>query len=315
MARRVNLRDPSLLAAIVGAVLLVLTGICVGLATSGKPIAIDNTTAQSVSAPSVEDVGQGQDEPAPVVVPKDDEEGQSDEVQTEEDAAEEPAESAPEDRAPQISALDFAAGDALSEDQISQAGGTEAFFWVEPISDQVFARMEGKSYGSDCTVPREELRYVRVLHKDANAQNVVGELVVNERVANEILDIFRQLYDASYPIHKMHLVDDYDASDDASMSDDNTSCFNYRLIAGTSMLSNHAYGLAIDINPFENPYINSWGDVLPPEAHRYTDRSLTEPYVLHTDDLCFQLFTSYGWSWGGFWSTSIDYQHFEKPNA
>lgn len=211
----------------------------------------------------------------------------------------------------------LSAGDELSTQDVERAGGASSFFYAEPISDEVFARMEGKSFGADCTVPREELRYLRLLHVDAEGRTMVGELVVHRNVADEVLDIFSQLYQAGYPIRKMRLVDDYDADDNASCADDNTSSFNYRVIAGTSTISNHAYGLAIDINPFENPYcVWSMGVVSPEGSSRFVERSLHEPYMIHADDLCYQLFISHGWSWGGAWAGDVtDYQHFEKPDA
>ena len=224
----------------------------------------------------------------------------------------------PTDRVPArpASPVNLPAGSVLRAEDIQRMGGVGAFFWSIEIPDEVFARMEGKSFGSDCTVPRSDLRYLHVLHVDAQGSTLVGELVVNRRVADEVVDIFRQLYEAAYPIHKMHLVDDYDASDDLSCADDNTSSFNFRRIAGTNTISNHAYGLAIDISPFENPYcIPSTGYVSPRAAERFSDRTLREPYMIHTDDLCYQLFTSHGWSWGGNWDTDKDYQHFEKPEA
>ncbi len=204
----------------------------------------------------------------------------------------------------------------VRDDQIARAGGAQAFFWTEEIPNEVFARMEGKSFGDDCTVARDELRYLRVLHRDAQGNARVGELVVNASVANEVLDIFWQLYLASYPIHRMHLVDDYDASDEASCADDNTSAFNYRPISGGTTLSNHALGLAIDINTYENPYyIPATGHLFPPEATRYLDRSLDEPYMIHPGDLCHRLFVERGWTWGGDWQRVLDYQHFEKPQG
>ena len=207
---------------------------------------------------------------------------------------------------------EIAAGTAVTADQLALYG-EDAFFTVEPISDALLERMWGLSYKEDCTVPREELRYIRVLHVDAAGTTLVGELVMNAAVAQDVCDIFRELYHAGYPIEKMHLVDDYGASDDASMEDDNTSAFNYRVIAGTSQLSNHAFGRAIDINPYYNPYVIPEQDyVSPGSAYEYGDRSWSFPYKIERGDLCYQLFTEHGFTWGGDWGSPKDYQHFEK---
>jgi hypothetical protein len=204
----------------------------------------------------------------------------------------------------------------LEEKDIARSGGVDAFFWVEPIPNEVFARMEGRSFGKECGIAREDLRFVRVLHADAEGRTLVGELVVNAAVADEVLDIFRQLYDARYPIRRMRLVDDYGADDYESCLDDNTSAFNWRTIAGTSQISNHALGLAIDINTYENPYyIVSSGYICPPDGWDYLNREADIPYMIHRGDLCHELFMSHGWSWGGDWGDPKDYQHFEKPYA
>lgn len=207
----------------------------------------------------------------------------------------------------------LAAGTVLTQEEIDRSGGEDAFFWVEEISDETFARMEGKSFGADCTVPRENLRYLKVLHVMADGTIKVGEMVVNAMVADEVLDIFHQLYDSKWPIKKMHLIDDYDGSDDASCADGNSSSFNFRKAVNADVLSNHAFGLAIDINTFENPYyIPSQDYVYPAEAASYLDRSLDEPYMIHRGDLCYTLFTERGWDWGGDWYNINDFQHFEK---
>ncbi|HAM16000.1 MAG TPA: hypothetical protein DCP91_09135 [Eggerthellaceae bacterium] len=205
------------------------------------------------------------------------------------------------------------AGTVLSDQQV-QAAGKDACFTVEPIDDPTFARMYGLSFKEHCTVPREDLRYIRVLHATAEGQTCIGELVMNVQVAQVVCDIFRQLYDVRYPIHKMHLVDDYAADDDASMEDDNTSAFNYRLIAGTDRMSNHAYGMAIDINPFYNPYcIPSQDYVSPTAAYAYGNRAGSWPYKIEEGDLCHRLFLEAGFEWGGYWDVTKDYQHFEMP--
>lgn len=191
----------------------------------------------------------------------------------------------------------------------------QAYFTIEPISDEIFSRIYKKSYKEDCTVPKEELRYLRVLHVDGEGNTRIGELIVNKSIAKDIKTIFQKLYQQSYPIEKMVLVDTYDADDNASMADNNTSSFNYRVVEGTTHLSKHSLGLAIDINPRYNPYIHTLnGKVVcsPENGCDYQDRSKNFPYKIDTSDYAYQLFTSYGFSWGGSWNSSKDYQHFQK---
>ena len=187
---------------------------------------------------------------------------------------------------------------------------TEGFYYEE-LSENTKSRIAGKSYPTDCNVPYSKLRYVKVLHYDFNGNEHEGELICAQEVAHELTNIFYELYLAKYPIEKMVLVDEYDADDIASMKDNNTSCFNYRVIEGSKKLSMHSYGMAIDINPLINPYVK--GDyVSPKEAKDYVDRSQIKLGMIDKDDLCYKLFTKYGWKWGGSWNTIKDYQHFEK---
>ncbi len=206
----------------------------------------------------------------------------------------------------------LAAGTTVSDEDVNEFG-EEKCFTVNQISDELFDRIYGLSYKKDCTVPRDELRYLRVLHKDAGGVIFVGELIVNRAVAQDVCEIFHELYKAGYPIEKMHLIDDYGADDDASMEDDNTSAFNYRLVAGTSQMSRHAYGMAIDINPFYNPYVIPEQDyVSPTQAYKYGNRDWDFDYKIEKGDLCYRLFIEHGFTWGGEWPSPIDYQHFEK---
>lgn len=208
--------------------------------------------------------------------------------------------------------LDLPAETALSLEEV-RAYGEDACFTVNPISDEVFARMVGKSFKSNCTIPRDKLRYIRVLHKNIEGDILTGELVMHESVADEICEIFHELYLADYPIERMRLVDDYDANDRASMTDNNTSGFNFRVVAGTDTLSNHARGLALDINPYYNPYcVPSTGYVSPSGASAYANRSADFPYKIEEGDLLYNLFIEHGFRWGGHWNSSKDYQHFEK---
>ena len=117
--------------------------------------------------------------------------------------------------------------------------------------------MQGKSYKADCTLPRENLRYIHVLHVGFDNQVHEGELVVNKDIADDVLEIFKELYESGYQIEKVRLVDEYDADDEASMSDNNSSAFNFRFISHTTKISKHGMGMAVDINTLYNPYVKT----------------------------------------------------------
>lgn len=138
-----------------------------------------------------------------------------------------------------------------------------------------------------------------------------GELIVARKLAQEVLDIFYELFEGGYEIEKIRLVDEYDADDERSMADNNSSAFNYRVVAGTNTISAHSYGRAIDINPLINPYIV--GDkVMPANAAEYADRDKAFDHKIDRTDLCYCIFRRHGWKWGGDWNNSKDYQHFYK---
>ena len=197
--------------------------------------------------------------------------------------------------------------------EVSEESGQD--FYISEIPDAIFEKMQGKSYKADCTVPREDLRYLHVLHMGFDGQTKEGELVVNKAIAEDVLAIFEKLYEAGYPIEKVRLVDEYDADDEASMRDNNSSAFNFRFISHTTTISKHGLGLAVDINTLYNPYVKTVNGKLsiePANAEVYVDRSGDFPYKIDHDDLCYKLFTGYGFTWGGDWEHSKDYQHFEK---
>ncbi len=191
-------------------------------------------------------------------------------------------------------------------------------FYVSKINDDIFARIKGFSYKDNCTLPLEDLRYIHVLHKDLDGNTHEGELICNVYIAYDVLDIFMKLYDASYPIEKVRLVDEYNADDETSMRDNNSSSFNFRFISHTTRISKHGLGLAIDINTLYNPYVKETKDkkiIEPATAEAYTDRTKDFPYKIDTNDLCYKLFTEHGFEWGGNWKSVKDYQHFEVPDA
>ena len=199
---------------------------------------------------------------------------------------------------------------------LSVVGMKAQVFSVQPIPDSVFLRMKGRSWPEGCTVRRADLRYLRLSHFDAEKKEHVGEMVCNKAIANDLLEIFRELYRHKYPIQRICLIDDYEAEDERSMRDNNTSCFCYRTVSGTTKLSKHATGMAVDINTLYNPYVRTGKDgrriVEPATATEYVDRRKSFPYKIVKGDLLYRLFLQHGFTWGGSWRTMKDWQHFEK---
>ena len=167
------------------------------------------------------------------------------------------------------------------------------------------------SYRAGCPVPPVELRLVRVSHWDFGGRRRNGSLVVHRRVAREVVRVFRRLYAARFPIRRMVPLSAYRGDDDASMAADNTSAFNCRAAIGSGggRWSMHAYGLAIDVNPVENPYLLA-GRARPPAGRSYLDRSRLRPGMAVAGGILVRAFESVGWRWGGRWRGSPDYQHF-----
>ncbi len=195
----------------------------------------------------------------------------------------------------------------------------EEGFYYEPLTDEVKERITGISYPENgCTVPYEDLNYVGLKYIDFKGQEQTGELICNKAIAQDMVEIFHELYRNEYRLESVHLIDEYDGDDTASMAENNTSCFNYRVVDGTASLSKHAYGLAIDVNPYYNPYVvfgrNSDGSdyISPPGSEIYADRSQSFAYKIDENDLCYRLFTEHGFTWGGNWNSTKDYQHFQK---
>ena len=154
------------------------------------------------------------------------------------------------------------------------AAEQEAFYITE-ITDDIFARIKGKSFKDDCTLPREDLRYLHVLHKDKDGTTHEGEMIVNKHIAEDVLSILQELYKNNYPIEKMRLIDEYNADDELSMEDNNSSSFNFRFISHTTRISKHGLGLAVDINTLYNPYtkvVDGERIVEPVTGEPYLDR-------------------------------------------
>ncbi len=213
---------------------------------------------------------------------------------------------------------EYQAGMTVEPARLQTEEKTAEFFFETEIWDGLFERMKGKSFKEDCTVPRETLRYIRVLHWGKEGATV-GEMVCDKSISQPLLNIFRELFDKNYPIERMQLIDDFDADDETSMAANNSSCFNFRRVPGKEKLSLHSLGIAVDINPFYNPYVrvNQEGKTLcsPDGSEPYMDRETEFQYKIAAGDDCVKAFEKYGFQWGGDWTTCKDYQHFSTTGG
>lgn len=202
-------------------------------------------------------------------------------------------------------------------------------FYYEPLSENLQRYITGISYPTASTqdadsstsdvpaITYDDLRYVHIWHYDLNGNPTEGELICNQAIAQDLLEIFYELYRNKYQIAQVRLIDEYDGDYLTSMEANNSFCFNYNMADANSAISQHAYGLAVDINPVHNPYITYNEDntqlIAPSLAQPYADRSGSFPYKIDEHDLCYQLFKEHGFIWGGSFNSCKDYQHFQKP--
>lgn len=205
--------------------------------------------------------------------------------------------------------MEWKTGATVTATQVSHFGIDKCFV-VTTITDSVW-----KSLGEKSTTSRDDLRHIKMLHWGLDKKIHLGEMIANRIIADTLAMIFRQLYDSHYPIERIELASNYNNDDEAQMRDNNTSCYCPRTVRSTNVMSKHASGMAVDINPLYNPYFkkrrNGTCDVLPSTAMPYCDRNKTFPCKIDHNDLAFVIFTLHGFKWGGDWKSCKDYQHFE----
>ena len=187
----------------------------------------------------------------------------------------------------------------------------DAVFVSEPIPFEIQERMKDVSLPQDARIDISDLRYLTLPYYDFEGQVQQGEMVCNVKIAKDLIAVFRELFEKQYQFCSIRLIDDFGGSDEASMLANNTSCFNYRTKSGSSALSSHALGLAIDVNPMQNPFVKR-GKVYPETATDFVDRNLDFAHKIDTQDACYKSFKAHGFRWGGLWRSAKDYQHFEK---
>lgn len=167
----------------------------------------------------------------------------------------------------------------------------------------------GSSWRSGCPVGPSQLRRVRVDYWGYDGAAHRGDLIVHATVAQDVAGAFGRLYDARFPIQRIHPVQRYGSDDDASMAANNTSAFNCRRVTGGTGWSEHASGTALDINPVQNPYVTRSGTVLPPAGRPYADRTVKVAGTINRNGVVRTAFAEIGWEWGGDWANPKDYQH------
>lgn len=184
-------------------------------------------------------------------------------------------------------------------------------FVSRPLPENIIDLMRGKSYPEGTLVPLKDLRYITMKHVGFDGKTHDGEMVVHKDAACDAAAIFQELYLAQYPIEKIRLIDHYNANDHKSMADNNSSSFCWRLTTDGSKVSYHALGMAIDINPLQNPYIK--GDVVDPvEGKEFLQRTPHRKGMIADGDAAVKAFKKRGWTWGADWAEYQDWQHFEK---
>jgi hypothetical protein len=150
---------------------------------------------------------------------------------------------------------------------------------------------------------------VRLTFRGFDGARHTGELLVNGDAAADIVRVFRRLYAADFPIEQMRITTKAEQTAPPTGDGNDTGAFNCRPVRGQTVFSQHAYGLAVDVNPFQNPYEK--GDLVLPElAGSYTDRSWVRPGMILAGGPVVRAFASIGWTWGGTWHSLKDLQHF-----
>ena len=183
---------------------------------------------------------------------------------------------------------------------------------VRAIDDATAARMHGRSWRAEhprCP-PLDALALVEATHVTMDGEVARGELVVHAAIAPHAVTLLARLWAIGFPIASMRLVDEHDADDDRSMAAGNSSAFNFRTVAGTDQLSQHAFGLAIDLNPAQNPMIWPGGArFVPAEAAPYVDRRRLRPGMIVRPGPVTAILDELGWEWGGDWRHVADLHH------
>jgi hypothetical protein len=182
---------------------------------------------------------------------------------------------------------------------------------ADPAPDEVIAR---STWEPSCPVGRDALVWVRVAFRGFDGSRHTGELLVASSVADDVVGVFRDLWRAGFAFEELRITTKAELDVPPTGDGNNTGGFVCRPVTGGTSYSQHAYGTALDLNPFQNPYAK--GDVVLPElASSYLDRSWVRPGMITADGPVVRAFARIGWGWGGAWSSLLDYQHFSLSGS
>lgn len=184
----------------------------------------------------------------------------------------------------------------------------------EATTSEVSRERLAHSWTEDCPSELDDLVLVMLKHWNASGEITDGAIVVARSHADSVIAIFHSLFEIGYPVASVIPIGDLpEGIEDTDPDYNNTSGLHCRFVQGTTNWSEHARGLAIDMNPLWNPYITS-RSLWPPGDERYRDRTLNEPGMIIADDAVVRLFEDNGWFWGGYWNSVKDYHHFAVNN-
>jgi hypothetical protein len=193
-------------------------------------------------------------------------------------------------------------------DTVAPLPGDDFAAVVGSVPADVLAR---STWRPGCPVSAGDLAYVRLTFWGFDDQRHTGELLLNRAVADDVVKVFRALYRVRFPIEEMRVTTRAELGAPPTGDGNDTESFVCRPSVGATSYSQHAYGLAVDLDPFQNPYTK--GDLVLPElASSYVDRDRVRPGMVRPDGVVVRAFASIGWTWGGTWRSLKDYQHFSE---
>ena len=190
-------------------------------------------------------------------------------------------------------------------------------FSINTISSKTITDMIEKNvWREDGPVHFSRLKEVVVFYYDFDGRKKEGSLLVLDKISEAVKSIFEELFELKFPIYSLRCIKEFSGDDVLSMNANNSSAYNGRFVARTNKWSSHAYGVAIDINPIQNPYLLlddklELIEVIPSAGYDYLDRSSQQKGMVES---IVPIFAKYGFTeWGGSWKTKPDYHHFQLP--